>query len=158
MKKLKYTCEIEATPNHVYATMLGLNDKGTYEKWTAEFNPTSTWEGDWSKGSKMLFLGLDENGNRGGMVSQIVENNPGKFVSIRHYGILEGDAEITEGPKVSDWANAHENYTFEETKNGTLVTIDMESNDEHADYFDTAWPKALQSLKQICEASGTGSR
>ena len=60
--------------------MLGTQNKSTYEQWTALFNPTSTYEGSWEKGSKMLFVGVDEKGEKGGLVSRIVENTPNQFV------------------------------------------------------------------------------
>lgn len=68
--------------------MLGLKDKNTYEHWTSAFNPTSTCEGSWEKGSKILFVGLDENEKKGGMVSKIEEHQPVKFISIVHYGFF----------------------------------------------------------------------
>jgi hypothetical protein len=39
MKKLQFKIEISATAQKVYETMLGLNDKKTYEHWTSAFNP-----------------------------------------------------------------------------------------------------------------------
>ena len=30
------------------------------EQWTALFNPRSTYDGRWNKGSKMLFIGTDK--------------------------------------------------------------------------------------------------
>ena len=42
--------------------MLGINSISTYKEWTSLFNPTSTYEGSWDKGSKMLFVGVDEKG------------------------------------------------------------------------------------------------
>lgn len=104
MKKLQYTIEINASADEVYNTMLGIDNIETYNLWTAEFNPTSTYEGSWEKESKIYFVGTDESGKKGGMVSEIVENIPNQFVSIRHYGILDGDQEITEGPEVEKWA------------------------------------------------------
>ncbi len=56
MKKLQFKKEIKAPAQKVYETMLGLNDKSTYEQWTSAFNPTSTFEGTWEKGSKILFV------------------------------------------------------------------------------------------------------
>lgn len=47
--------------------MLGLSDIKTYQLWTKEFNPTSTYEGNWQKGSEIFFIGTDQNGKRGGM-------------------------------------------------------------------------------------------
>ena len=123
MKRLSYQANIKASPDRVYDSMLGLNDKKTYEQWTIAFNMSSTWEGDWSKGSKIMFVGVTEKGQREGMIARIVENIPHKFVSILHYGILENGVEITDGPKVEGWANATENYTFEKTADGTTMVL-----------------------------------
>ena len=76
MQKLQFKKEINASAQKVYEVMLGLNDKSTYEYWTSAFNPTSTYEGSWEKGSKIHFVGTDENGKKGGMVSEVAENKP----------------------------------------------------------------------------------
>lgn len=131
--------------------MLGITDKSTYEQWTALFNPTSTYEGSWEKGQKMLFVGVDENGEKGGMVSRIADHVPNQFVSIQHYGLVKGNEEITTGPEVEKWANGLENYTFEESNGVTTVTIDLDTADEFEDYMNEAYPKALQKLKELCE-------
>ena len=151
MKKLQYTIEINASADEVYNTMLGLNNIETYNLWTAEFNPTSTYEGSWEKGSKILFVGTDENGKKGGMVSEIADNIPNQFISIRHYGILDGDKEITEGPDVEKWAGGLENYSFQEENGVTTVTVECDMADDYQDYFDTTWPKALKKLKELSE-------
>ena len=151
MKKLKYQTEINAPASKVFRTMLGLDDIKTYEGWTAEFNPTSTYEGSWDKGSKILFVGTDEAGKRGGMVSEIADNVANEFVSIRHYGILDGDTEITSGPEVESWAGGLENYSFKEQNGVTTVTVEVDSTDEFAGYFDATWPKAFKKLKEIVE-------
>jgi hypothetical protein len=151
MKNLKYTIHIHASASRVYDAMLGLSDVTTYEQWTYEFNPTSTYEGSWEKGSKMLFIGYDETKKRGGMVAEIAENIPNTFVSIRHYGIVDGDTEITEGPEIEKWAGSLENYSFEELNGITTVTATVDTDENYIDYFDTTWPKALNKLKSICE-------
>lgn len=151
MKRLQFKVSIHAPVHKVYEMMLGIKRKSTYEQWTALFNPTSTYEGSWSKGNKMLFVGVDEKGEKGGMVSRIVENIPNQFVSIQHYGLLKGDAEITEGPDVEKWANGFENYTFEENNGTTNVTVDLDTTEDFADYMNETYPKALNKLKEICE-------
>ena len=151
MQKLQFKKEINASAQKVYETMLGLNNKATYEYWVATFNPTSTYEGSWDKGSKILFVGTDENGKKGGMVSEIVEHKPANFISIRHHGFLDGDTEITTGEEVEKWAGGHENYSFQENNGITTVTVDMDTIDEYLDYFNTTYPKALDKLKEISE-------
>lgn len=151
MKKLKYTIDIKASAEKVYNTMLGLNNIKNYEEWTAAFNPTSTYEGNWQKGSKMLFIGTGEDGKRGGMVSEIEENIPNKFVSIRHYGLVQEDKEITTGPEVESWAGSHENYSYEENNGITTVTVEVDVAKDFIDYYNTTCPKALEKLKEMCE-------
>ena len=151
MKKLQFTISIHAPVARVYDFMLGISSKSTYEQWTSLFNPTSTYEGSWSKGSKMLFIGVDEKGEKGGMVSRIVENMPSQFVSIQHYGLYKADKEITEGPEVEKWANGFENYTFGENNGTTTVTVHLDTAEDFSDYMNQTYPKALAKLKELCE-------
>lgn len=151
MKKLQFKISINAAAAKVFNLMLGIDNKSTYEEWTALFNPTSTYEGSWDKGSKMIFIGVDENGEKGGMVSEIAEHIPNRFISIRHYGLLQNNEEITSGPEVEKWANGQENYTYEENNGITAVTVDLDTTDDFEDYFNDAYPKALNKLKEICE-------
>ncbi|MFC5682525.1 SRPBCC family protein [Flavobacterium sp. MAHUQ-51] len=151
MKKLQYKISIKAPASQVYDMMLGINEKSNYEAWTAMFNPTSTYEGNWEKGSKILFIGVDENGEKGGMVSRIEENIPNQFISIQHYGLYKAGEEITEGEEVAKWANGFENYTFEENNGITTVTVDLDTSEDFVDYMNDTFPKALNKLKEICE-------
>lgn len=151
MKKIQFKIDIKAPVNQVYRAMLGLEHKSTYEAWTAEFNPTSTYEGSWEKGSKIYFIGTDEKGEKGGMIAEIAEHIPNQFVSIRHYGILKGDTEITTGEEVEKWAGGEENYAFEEHNPITTVTVEVDVVDEYMDYFLTTYPRALKKLKEIIE-------
>lgn len=151
MQKLEFKKDINRTAQKVYETMLGLKNKSTYEHWTSAFNPTSTYEGNWETGSKIYFVGVDENGKKGGMVSRIEDNQPSKFVSIQHYGILDGENEVTTGEQVEKWTGGHENYTFQEINGKTTVTVDIDVIEEYLNYFKNTYPKALDKLKEICE-------
>ncbi len=151
MKKLQYSVHINAPSSNVYDRMLGISDKSTYEAWTALFNPTSSYEGSWTKGGKMRFVGTDDKGEKGGMVSEIADIIPNRFVSIRHYGLVQAGKEITTGPEVEKWANGRENYAFDEHNGTTRVTVELDTTEEFMDYMNQTYPKALEKLKEICE-------
>lgn len=148
---MQFKVSINAPANKVYDVMLGISNKLTYEQWTALFNPTSTYDGNWSKGSKILFVGVDEQGEKGGMVSEVFDIIANRFVSIRHYGLLKANVEITDGPEVEKWANGFENYTFEENNGTTTVTVDLDTSEDFQDYMNQTYPQALDKLKEICE-------
>lgn len=146
--ELHFEININAPTLKVFDTML---NREQYSVWTAPFCPTSYFDGSWEKGSKILFIGTDEKGEKGGMVAHIAENIPGKFISIKYDGLLKGNEEVTEGPEVESWAGAYENYTFTEENGGTLLSVDVTGTREYQDFFTTAWPQALNKLKEICE-------
>ena len=98
MEKLHFSISINAPIKKVWETMLG---NETYKLWTDVFAPGSYFVGDWSEGSKMLFLGPNENGKLSGMVSKIKENKPYKFISIEHVGEVEDGKE-----KATEWAGS----------------------------------------------------
>jgi len=147
-RNMHFEITINASVETVYKTML--EDK-TYTEWTSEFNPTSHFKGSWEKGSKILFLGTDGDGNQAGMVSRIRENIPNRFVSIEHLGIVEDGKEIYSGKKVEEWAGGLENYTFIDKSGDTLLEIDLDIDNGYGVYFAETWPKALDKLKSICE-------
>ncbi len=149
MENLHYQINIDAPIEKVYKAMLGIENKHTYEAWTAVFNPTSTFEGSWEEGSKIYFVGVDENGKKGGMIAKIEAHEPAKFVSIMHYGILDGENEITSGQMVEQWAGGHENYTFETIEGTTIVHVNVDVVSENIDFFNDNYPLALEKLKEV---------
>jgi hypothetical protein len=151
MIKLQFKININAPAAKIYDLMLGITNKTTYEQWTYMINPTSTYEGSWDKGSKILFVGVDNKGEKGGMVSKIAENIPNQFVSIQHYGLVKGDIEITEGPEVEKWANGFENYTFVDNNGITTLSVDLDTTEDFTAYMNETYPNALDKLKELCE-------
>ena len=148
MQKLKFSIEINATKEKVWNTML--EDK-TYRIWTEAFSKGSHYIGDWSKGSKILFLGPNENGEMGGMVSRIKENKKYEFISIEHIGMVQDGKEDTTSEAIKVWAGALENYTFRDNNGSTEILVEMDSNEEYAEMFEGMWPNALQKLKELAE-------
>lgn len=149
MQKIHLSTFINAPKEKVWDTML--ND-ATYREWTSAFNPGSYYKGSWEEGSKILFLGPDQNGGaEGGMVSRIAENRLHEFISIEHLGVVQDGVEMTEGELVEQWAGVHENYTFTDKDGGTELTIDLDITEEEKANMEAMWLKALEKLKQISE-------
>ncbi|MEX2592617.1 MAG: SRPBCC domain-containing protein [Anditalea sp.] len=149
LETLQFETTIHAGVEKVYHTML---DEESYAQWTAIFSPGSHYKGSWDKGSKILFLGPEENGETSGMVSRIKENIPLELVSIEHLGMVQNGQEITSGPEVESWAGALENYIFSDENGTTVLKVSLDAGKEYKDYFLETWPKALEKLKAICES------
>lgn len=150
MKKLQFKINIEASKEKVWDTML---EDATYREWTSVFSPGSYYKGDWSAGSKILFLGPDpRTGEEGGMVSMVSENKPYEFISLKHIGFVQNGIEDTESEMAKTWADSSfENYTFNEKDGKTELVVDLNVTDELAGEFERMWPDALKKLKEISE-------
>lgn len=151
MEKLRQTIFINAPRERVWDVMIG---DETYRQWTSAFHPGSYYKGDWSEGSKILFLGPGPEGGEGGMVSRIKENRRHEFISIEHLGIVHNGVEDTESAEAKQWGGAvFENYTFTDKDGGTELGIEMDIDSKEKENFEAMWRKALTRLKEIAEGS-----
>jgi len=135
---------IHAPPRQVWATML---QSPTYERWTAAFCEGSRFEGSWDEGQTIRFLGPQGLG----MVAEIAAHRPAEFVSIRHLGMIDQGAQDTPGDAASVWVPCFENYSFIAEAGGTRLRVDCDEFGDCAHWMAQTWPKALQSLKTLCE-------
>ncbi len=149
MHKLHFSIYIKASREKVWNTML---EDASYREWTKPFQEGSYYKGDWSEGSKMLFLGPNPmDGQEGGMVSRIIENRLHEFLSIEHLGIIVNGIEDTESEEARKWTPAYENYTFLDKDGGTELLIEMDTDEKLKDDFERMWPQALERLKELAE-------
>ena len=89
MKKLHFNIIIHASRDIVWNKMLNID---TYKLWTKAFCDTSYYDGNWNKGSSILFL--DESGN--GMKAIIADNIEYELISIKLLACImkDNDEEI----------------------------------------------------------------
>ncbi|WP_429886498.1 SRPBCC family protein [Geoalkalibacter halelectricus] len=150
MIRLNFSVSIQAPREKVWTTMLA---DESYRQWTAVFSPGSHYVGSWVEGGKLLFLGLDDKSEEGGMLSRVKEYRPHEYVSIEHLGLVTKGAEDTSSEAARQWAGAQENYTFKDVGGQTEVRVEMDAVDEYRDWFEDLWPKALQKLKLLAEGA-----
>jgi uncharacterized protein YndB with AHSA1/START domain len=143
--KTNFSIDINAPRQRVWDVMF--DDKG-YREWTSAFSGSSSFEGSWSEGSRIRFLGQDEQGNQCGLSSRIVANRPLEFVAIEHLrGITNGVDDANE----SEWTGAREDYHFSEKNGVTTVRIEQDMVAEYETMFQEMWPNALAKLKALAE-------
>lgn len=147
MEKMEFKLFTSASPEKLWSALW---DDKNYREWTSAFAAGSRAESDWQEGSKVLFL----DANNDGLISVIAKKVPNKHMSFRHLGAVKKGVESIGAPEDKEWAGAHENYTLTAQKDGTGLTVELESKgmpENMIDYFKSVWPKALQQLKEIAE-------
>ncbi len=152
MENIHFSIVIDAPKEKVWEVMLG---EDTYPLWTDVFMPGSHFVGDWSEGSKILFLAPDESGKMSGMVSRIKERHQYEFISLETVGAVYNGEEDTSSKEAKEWAGSLENYTFKELDGKTKLRVDLSSdmdiNKEDREMFGEMWTKALNKLKVLAE-------
>ena len=150
MKKLNVEVTINASQEAVWNA---ITEDAKYREWTTAFHEGSYFVGGWNKGDKIKFLGPNEDGTEGGMVSEIAESRKPEYISILHKGMITKDGtEDYTSEEVKKWAPMYENYIIEKADdNTTRFKLDMESPDEYYDMFQGMWTKALVKLKEVAE-------
>lgn len=141
---IRFEIEINSEPGDVFKTMI---DPESYSKWIAAFDPNSKFEGSWEKGTEIRFVGTNEDGTKGGMISRIRDNKPGEYICIEHLEVI-GKSAVAQ---TADWNGCLEEYIFKSKHHKTLLIIKSETTEQFKPYFEETWPKALDKLKSICE-------
>ena len=144
MKKLTKAIDINAPKEKVWKVLL---EDETYRKWTSVFMEGSHAETDWQEGSKVYFKGPDGDG----MVSRIKIHKPNDIISIEHLGILKDGKEEYEHEDVKDWQGTTETYKVTGDNSQTHLVIEQDLSEQHIDWFNSTWEKALQKVKELAE-------
>ncbi|MFN3753665.1 SRPBCC domain-containing protein [Flavobacterium sp.] len=145
MKTLTFSIDISAPKEKVWYSLW---DDENYENWTTAFSEGSFAVSDWNEGSKIYFC--DPNGN--GMNSKIVTKKPFDTMTFKHFGELKDFTELPETEITKTWSGSEERYDLTENNGVTTVTVHVDIVESHLDYFNDAFPKALEILKNIAES------
>jgi uncharacterized protein YndB with AHSA1/START domain len=146
---LRFDAMIQAPVEKVFTLMFA---EETYSEWAKIFNPTSYCIGDWQKGSLMKFLGTDEEGKAGGMITKVAERIENQCLLLEHIGVIKDGEELLEGPAVDAFKGAREQYYYAAfSADTTALQVVMDSTGEWDEYFMSTWPTALEKIKEICE-------
>lgn len=143
LERLQWSVDIAAPTSKVYQTLIGTE---TYTQWTSAFGDGLYFRGSWQKGQTIRFMTPGDDG----VVSEIAENRPNEFLSLRHVGYIVNGVEDTSSNAIRAWAPAYENYTFTATPQGTKLTVDQDMT-EAFESMPGDWPEALEKLKALCE-------
>jgi uncharacterized protein YndB with AHSA1/START domain len=149
MKKLILWIDINAPGEVVWNA---ITQDAPYRRWASIFDESSCFEGGWNAGDEIRFVGMDKDGNKMGMVSEIAESRYPEYISIRHLGYLLYGVVDTTSDAVREWAPSYENYTLEKTgENSTRFHLEMDVQEAYLTLFENQWPRAMGVLKDICE-------
>ncbi|RYY97849.1 MAG: SRPBCC domain-containing protein [Chitinophagaceae bacterium] len=142
MQTLDFSIRINAPREKVWDSLWS---EAGYRHWTAAFAEGSYYEGDFTEGGRVRFLGP----NGSGMWSIVGAHHAPERVVFVHQGAIKDGAEQEPG----EWAGTTESYTLADAGSATELSVQVETMEAAAGYFNETFPKALARLKEAVEGS-----
>jgi len=144
MITLEFNTEIKATPEKIWQVLW---DDATYRKWVSAFYEGSYAKSNWNEGDSIHFLAPTGDG----MNSVIEKKIDNQFMAFKHLGEVKDFKEMPIDQAAQEWTGSME--TYELTPNGTATNLQVKVDivEKYKDYFNEAFPKALESIKQLSE-------
>lgn len=146
MNEMKFEIDIHATKEKVWDTLW--QDK-TLRDWAGVIDPGTYMVGELREGNEVQWISA-ENGY--GVTSLVEELVPNEYLLLRH----QADTKNT-GTEVreKEWTGGAESYELAEKDSVTTLKVTFDVPIEMEGYFNDAYPKALNKVKELAEKTPT---
>lgn len=142
MKDKQFSVQIAASKEKVWET-LWQND--TLPQWAGLIDPGTYLKGELKEGNQVEWISA-ENGY--GVTSLVKKLIPNEYLLLAHQADTKNS-----GQEVRDkeWTGGTESYELTELNGTTTLTAKFDVPADMEDYFDDAYPKALNRVKELAE-------
>jgi len=144
METLNFSINIHAPATKVWEILW--NDT-TYRQWTAPFCEGSHALSEWKEGSNVQFLTPTGEG----MYSVIEKLEPNQLMSFKHIGAIKNFEYQPFDDESKRWSGAKEIYSLQESENNTTLTVQVDTDESFAEFFNQAFSKAIDIVRQLAE-------
>lgn len=139
---MQFVVEIHACKEKVWDTLW--QDK-TLRDWAGIIDPGTYMVGELKEGNEVQWISA-ENGY--GVTSLVEKLIPCEYLRLLHQADTQDSGERE---RAKEWTGGAESYTLKQNDGITTITAEFDVPEEMEDYFNTAYPKALQRVKELAE-------
>ncbi len=142
MKEMQFLVEIHAPKLKVWDTLW---QDETFRDWAGIIDPGTYMKGELKVGNEVEFISA-ENGY--GVTSLVDKLIPGEFLLLKHQTDTK---ESGTQQRENEWTGGEERYVLTEKNGVTILTAIFGVPPEMEEYFNDAYPKAFEKVKQLAE-------
>lgn len=142
MNEMQFSIAINAAKERVWATLW---QDATFRDWASIIDPETYKVGDLQEGNEIQFISA---ANGYGVTSLAETVRPGEFLRLRHRADTQETGSREREPQ---WTGSAETYTLAEEDGVTTLAVAFGVPPELEEYFEDAYPKALQRVKELAE-------
>lgn len=144
INRLQFSIDIKAKKVVIWEALWNEN---SYQEWTSVFTKGSyTVTDNWKEGSKVYFLAPDKSG----IYSLITKHLPNKLMQFKHIGLVTNGKEQPLDDETKKWTGATESYQLLDEEHSVRLKIEIDVMDEHLEFMQNTFPKALEIIKNKC--------
>lgn len=142
--RLHFSIDIQAEKTKIWEALW--NDD-SYRDWASVFYKGSYALTDhWKEGSQVLFLAPDQSG----IYSLIEKHIPNHSIQFKHIGNVVKGKEQPLDEETKKWSGTTEVYTLTEGNDCHTLTVEIDVLEEHLEFMNDTFPKALETIKNNC--------
>jgi len=142
MNKLQFSINIKARKQKVWDTLW---QDQTFRQWANIIDEGTYMIGDFKEGSEIQFISAV---NGYGVTSFIQKLTPTEFLLIKHSADTQDKGQ---NERDKQWTGGEESYSLSEKDGVTTLIATFDVPDELIDYFNEAYPKAFEKVKELAE-------
>lgn len=139
---MQFSIAINAPKEKVWDTLW---QDVTFRDWASIIDPGTYMVGELQEGNEVQFISAE---NGFGVTSLVEKLTPGEFVLLRHQADTQDSGQQE---REKEWTGGAESYSLIESDGTTTLTTAFDVPPELEEYFTTAYPKALERIKQLAE-------
>lgn len=143
-KTIEKAIEIAASREKVWEI---LTDDRFTPRWYGEFSLGARPETTWEEGSKVLFTDL----SGGGLVGEVVVNEPLRMLSVEYQGVVFGGEEDYTSEDAMNVKGSEETYLLTDEEGQTQLNVKSDIIPKYFDSMSSAWERALRKIKLLAE-------
>jgi len=142
VQEMTFYIEIQAARDKVWETLW---QDETLREWAGIIDPGTYMVGDLQEGNEVQWISA-ENGY--GVTSLVEKVVPNEYLLLRHSADTQDSGERE---REKQWTGGAESYVLTEKRSTTTLTVAFDVPPELEGYFNAAYPKALQKVKELAE-------
>ena len=142
MKELKFSVEINASKERVWATLW--EDK-SFRDWAGIIDEGTYMQGEMKEGNEIQFI---SSVNGYGVTSLIEKLKPNEFVLFRHSADTKDSGQQE---REKEWTGGTESYSLDEKNGVTVLIVKTDVPEEMEEMFNSILPRAMERIKTLAE-------
>lgn len=143
MDEMTFTIEINASKEKVWSTLW---EDETFRDWAGLIDPGTYMRGELKEGNEVEYISAENGYGVTSLVKELIAN---EYLLLFHQADTQGSGEQT---RDKQWTGGKESYALSENDGITKLTTIFDVPPELEAYFNDAYPKALERVKELAES------